>query len=324
MRTRGFLPILIVAAVLALAPVLITSNSFLNFIVLALVITLAAQGWNLLGGTGGQTSFGHAMFFGAGAYTTAILQVHFGVNAWVGLVAGVAAGALLGLAVGYLAFRAGLRGSYFALITLAFAELLRILANASEWTGGAAGLLVKLDTGFLNMQFASRAAFLWLALAFVVVGMVIARIVANGRFGAQLVAVRENEDAARALGVDVLAVKLKAISLSGALTAAAGVLYVQNFLYIDAGIAFGIWISVEALLAPMVGGRGLVLGPIVGAFTLHGLGEVTKEFAGRIPGIDLMVFAVALIAVVAFAPGGILGLLRALGARFTRRRDRDA
>lgn len=324
MRTRGFLPILIVAAVLALAPVLITSNSFLNFIVLALVITLAAQGWNLLGGTGGQTSFGHAMFFGAGAYTTAILQVHFGVNAWVGLVAGIAAGALLGLAVGYLAFRAGLRGSYFALITLAFAELLRILANASEWTGGAAGLLVKLDTGFLNMQFASRAAFLWLALAFVVCGMGIARIVANGRFGAQLVAVRENEDAARALGVDVLAVKLKAISLSGALTAAAGVLYVQNFLYIDAGIAFGIWISVEALLAPMVGGRGLVLGPIVGAFTLHGLGEVTKEFAGRVPGIDLMVFAVALIAVVAFAPGGILGLLRALGARFTRRRDRDA
>lgn len=94
------------------------------------------------------------------------------------------------------------------------------------------------------------------------------------------------------------------------MTAAAGVLYMQNFLYVDATIAFGIWISVEALLAPMVGGRGLVLGPLVGAFTLHGLGELTKEFAGRVPGVDLIVFAIVLILVVAFASGGILGLIR--------------
>jgi branched-chain amino acid transport system permease protein len=319
MKLNGYIPIILVTAALALVPLVFSSNTLANFMVMALIITLAAQGWNILGGVAGQTSFGHAFFFGIGCYTAAMLQFHFGLNAWVAFILAVVAGALAGFILGFLSFRAGLRGSYFALITLAFAELMRILANASEWTGGAAGLLLKLKPGLANMQFESRASFLWLALAFVFVGLVISRAIAGSRFGAHLVAVRENEDAARALGVDVLAVKLKAISLSGAMTAAAGVLYVQNFLYIDASIGFGVWISVEALLAPLVGGRGLVLGPLIGTFTLHGLGELTKSFAGRTPGIDLMVFAVVLIGVVAFASGGVLGLLRRFAPRLARR-----
>ncbi|MBP1845706.1 branched-chain amino acid transport system permease protein [Rhizobium petrolearium] len=314
---RGYLPIILVTLLIAATPLVISSNSFFNFTVLVLIIALAAQGWNLLGGIGGQTSFGHSMFFGIGAYTASMLQTHLGVNAWLSLVAAIAAGALAGLIVGFLSFRAGLRGSYFALVTLAFAELLRVLANASELTGGAAGLLLKLDPGFANMQFSSRPTFMLLALAFVFASLVITQKIVNSRFGAHLVAVRENEDAAKALGVDVLTVKLKAISLSGAMTAAAGVLYVQYFLYIDAGIAFGIWISIEALLAPMVGGRGMVLGPLIGAFTLHGLGEITKSFAGRVPGIDLIVFAIVLIVVIAFASSGILGLLKKLADRFS-------
>lgn len=319
MTGRNYIWIVAITLLLALSPLAIASNTFFNFLILVLIISLAAQGWNVLGGIGGQTSFGHAMFFGMGAYTTSILQLHLGVNAWLGLVVAVAAGALFGLVVGFLSFRAGLRGSYFALVTLAFAELMRILANSLEFTGGAAGLLLKLDPGFANMQFSDRTSFMWLALAFVFVSLVVTHRLADSRFGAHLVAVRENEDAARALGVDVLAVKLKAITLSGAMTAAAGVLYAQYFLYIDAAIGFGMWISVEALLAPMVGGRGLVLGPLVGAFTLHGLGEVTKGFAGRIPGIDLIVFALVLIAVVAFASEGILGLLRKFRARLFRK-----
>lgn len=319
MIARPYLWIVAITLVLALTPLVIASNTFFNFLTLVLIIALAAQGWNVLGGIGGQTSFGHAMFFGVGAYTTAILQLQFGVNAWVALAAAVAAGAAFGLFVGYLSFRAGLRGSYFALVTLAFAELMRVLANSMDFTGGAAGLLLKLDPGFWNMQFSERSSFMWLALAFVFVSLVAAQRIVGSRFGAHLVAVRENEDAARALGVDVLAVKLKAISISGAMTAAAGVLYTQYFLYIDAAIAFGIWISIEALLAPMVGGRGLVLGPLIGAVTLHGLGEVTKSFAGRVPGIDLMVFAIVLIAVVAFASDGILGVLRRLSARLFRK-----
>jgi branched-chain amino acid transport system permease protein len=294
MKRRGYLAVTVILVLLAAAPLVIASNAVLNFIVFALIVTLTAQGWNLLGGVGGQISFGHAAFFGTGAYASAILQARFGVNAWAAFAAAVALGALAGRVIGYLSFRAGLRGSYFALVTLAFAEVLRILANAAGFTGGAAGLLLKLDTGFWNMQFSSRAAFLWLALGFVAVGLIVSQAIANSR---------------------VLAVKLRAITVSGALTAAAGCLYLQYFLYIDSNIAYGLWISVEALLAPMVGGRGLVLGPIIGAFSLHGLGEATKLLAGRVPGIDLAVFGAALILVVAFAPGGVLGLRRLVPRR---------
>ncbi len=320
MLLRAYLPILIIVALLAAIPLVVTSNTALNFVVFVLIITLAAQGWNLLGGVGGQFSFGHAAFFGTGAYVSAILQYSYGVNAWAALGAGILSGAALGWVVGFLSFRAGLRGSYFALVTLAFAEVLRILANALPITGGAAGMLLKLNIGFGNLQFTSRGAFLWLALGFVAAGLLISRAIADSRFGAQLVAVRENEDAARALGVDVLAVKLKAITVSGALTAAAGCLYLQYFLYLDATIAYGVWISVEVLLAAMVGGRGLVLGPLVGAFTLHGVGDLTKQVAGGIPGIDLAVYGAVLILVVAFAPGGVLGLIHRLLSGLTRPR----
>ena len=144
--------------------------------------------------------------------------------------------------------------------------------------------------------------------------------IARGRFGAQLVAVRENEDAARALGVNVLRVKLHAIALSGAITAAAGCLYAQNFLYLDANIAYGTWISVEALIACILGGVGTVLGPVVGALALHGVGELAKiavgQAAGPINGVDLVLFGALLIAAVAFLPqgivGGIVGSLRRL------------
>lgn len=315
MKTRDRLVTLLLLVVSATLLSLVASNAVLNFVVFVLIITLAAQGWNLLGGTGGQFSFGHAAFFGSGAYASAILQSSLGVNAWIATVLAILLGALVGWIIGFLSFRAGLRGSYFALVTLAFAEVLRILANAMEFTGGAAGLLLELDVGFWNMQLTSRVAFLWLALAFVVAGLLVSWRIAGSRFGAHLVAVRENEEAARALGVDVLAVKLRAITVSGALTAAAGCLYLQYFLYIDANIAYGLWISIEALLAPMVGGRGLVLGPIIGAFTLHGIGEGSKILADRVAGIDLVVYGAVLVAVVAFAPGGVLGLWRKLELR---------
>lgn len=310
MTGRDLLPIALVVGILALVPLFLTGNTALNFLVFALIIALAAQGWNLLGGFGGQFSFGHAAFFGTGAYATALLQTRLGVNAWAAFALGVGVGALVGWIIGSLSFRSGLRGSYFALVTLAFAEVLRIAANAAAVTGGAAGLLIPLDVRPANFQFASRAAFYWIALALVGAALVLSRAVERSRFGAQLAALRENEAAAMALGVDALAVKLRAIALSAGVTAAAGCLYAQYFLYLDAGIAYGTWISVEALLAPIIGGVGTVFGPLVGALALHGLGELTKGLAGRVPGIDLVVFGALLVLVVAFAPRGILGLMQ--------------
>ena len=208
-------------------------------------------------------------------------------------------------------FRAGLRGSYFALVTLAFAEVLRILANATEITGGAAGLLISLNLGADNLQFADRSGFLILGAVLLALAMLITLALEKSRLGAQLVAVRENESAAAALGVDILAVKLRAISLSAALTGAAGALYAQYFLYIDSNIAFGTWISVEALLAPIIGGAGTVFGPLIGALILQGLSEGTKMLIGKIPGPDLIIFGALLILVVRFPLHRIPGLLAA-------------
>jgi len=310
MTGRDLLPILAFALLAALVPLFVTSNVVLNFLVFTLIIALAAQGWNLLGGYGGQYSFGHAAFFGTGAYVTAILQVRYGVNAYPAFAAGIGMAALVGLAIGFMAFRSGLKGSYFALVTLAFAEVFRVLANASEVTGGAAGILIRLQANPANFQFAERGTFLWVAAALVTLALLATLALERSRLGAQLVAVRENEAAAQALGVDVLAVKLRAIVLSAGMTGAAGGLYAQYFLSLDSSIAYGTWISVEALLAPIVGGAGTVFGPLLGAVILHGLAEATKSIAGRIPGIDLVVFGIVLILVVRFPPRDIPGLLR--------------
>jgi branched-chain amino acid transport system permease protein len=285
---RGFLSIAIAVAVLACIPLVITSNSLLNFLVSVLLLTLVGQGWNVLGGYGGQYSFGHAAFFGTGAYATAILQVRYGINAWPAFAIGIVAGAMVGAIIGGLTFRSGLRGSYFALVTLAFAEVLRIIASVAPITGAGVGTLIKLDVGAQAMQFQSRAAFYWVILALVAAALVITRLIEQSRFGAWLVAVRENEDAARALGVDVTRVKLGAMAVSAAMAAAAGCFYAQYFLFIDAGIAYGPWISVEALLAPIIGGVGTVFGPLLGAVMVKVLGEAAKHIIGDAPGLDLV------------------------------------
>jgi len=316
---RALAPIFVVVAALAAVPLVVSSNVVLNFLVVALLIALAGQGWNILGGYGGQYSFGHAAFFGTGAYVTAVLQVRYGVNAWPAFAAGIAAGAALGALIGALTFRSGLRGSYFALVTLAFAEVLRIVASVAPITGAGVGTLVKLDLRVEAMQFQSRAVFYWVILALVAASLVIARLIERSRFGVWLVAVRENEDAARALGVDATQVKLAAMVISGAVTAAAGCFYVQYFLFIDAPIAYGAWISVEALLTPIIGGVGTVFGPLLGALVVKSLGEAAKLITGDAPGLDLIVYGAVLVLVIWLLPRGLIGGLAQARNRLRRR-----
>jgi branched-chain amino acid transport system permease protein len=319
---KAFAPIAVVIALLAVVPLIVHSNVTLNFLVVALMIALAGQGWNVLGGYGGQYSFGHAAFFGTGTYVTAILQVRYGVNAWVAFGLGIAAGAALGALIGGLTFRSGLRGSYFALVTLAFAEVLRILASVAPITGAGVGTLIKLDLHAQALQFQSRAAFYWVILALVALALVITRLIERSRFGAWLTAVRENEDAARALGVDATTVKLAAMVVSGAITAAAGCFYVQYFLFVDSGIAYGTWISIEALLTPIIGGAGTVFGPLLGALVVNSLGEAAQMVAGDAPGLDIVVYGAVLILVIGFTPRGLIGGLDELRKRLRRAEPR--
>lgn len=317
------------AGVLALTAWL-DSGVWLTFVMLALYGALLAQSWNLLGGYGGQFSFGHALFFGVGAYTQVILQVTHGAVAWLALAAAVALAAGVGLAVGALSFRYGLKGSYFALVTLAFAEVFRIVALSVPFTGAGVGMMLPPPAGEASiaaLHFTSRKGYVVLVLGFVVGALLVSAWLRHSRFGARLQAVRDNEDAARAVGVDPQRVKLGAITLSGGFMGAAGAFYVQVFHYIDPAIAFGPHVSVEALVGAIVGGMGTLWGPVVGALALHALADFTRNLFGQLPGLSLVVYGMLLVLIVMFLPRGLAGgaagawvALRALRARWSRRR----
>ena len=312
--TKDFAAIAAFALLVGLFTLWVESGVWLAFIMMALYGALLAQAWNILGGYGGQFSFGHALFFGMGAYVQAIAQLALGINAWAALAMAVAGAAATGAAVGALTFRYGLKGSYFALVTLAFAEVFRILAVTVDITGGGVGLMLPLRESVANLQFASRKGYVALVLGFVVAAMLITAWLRHSRFGARLQAVRDNEDAARAIGVDPWSVKLGAITLSAAFMGAGGAFYVQVFQYLDPGIAFGPATSVEALVAAIVGGMGTLWGPLLGAAVLHLLAELTRNLFGSLPGLNMVVYGSVLVLIVMFMPRGLSGVGRSVRA----------
>ena len=299
-------------AVLAVAiafPFAFQSNFMVNFGVLALFYAFIGQSWNISGGFAGQLSFGHVAFFGAGAYASAIVQMRFGLSPWLGLPAAALAGAAVGGIIGVLSFRAGLKGSYFALITLAFAEVLRIVSNSVSITGGGLGMLIPMKAGAANFQFAERSGFYFLILALTALSVVLAEWLRHSRFGAQLAAIRENEDAARALGINVFAEKVKVMLLSGAIGGMGGCFFAQYYLYIDPLIVFGVDKSVEMLLVSMIGGGGTVYGPLVGSLLLALVSDVTR-YLTQIQGLSLVLYAILLVIIIAYLPNGLIHLFK--------------
>lgn len=318
MKDLAGIAIFVAATATALAQ--LESGVALNFVMMALYATLLAQAWNILGGFGGQFSFGNALFFGSGAYAQAMAQLHRGIPAWAALPLAVAAAAAVALLVGALAFRYGLVGSYFALVTLAFAEVFRIVALQLPFTGAGVGLMLPLSTSPANLQFSSpRGYALWM-LALVAIALGVTAWLRHSRFGARLQAVRDNENAARALGIAPARVKLAACVLSGALMGAAGAFYVQLFQYIDPAIAFGPTTSVEALLGAIVGGMGTLWGPVLGALVLQLLSEATRNLFGTLPGINMVIYGAVLVAIVTFMPRGIAGIGVSVRAAWRSRR----
>ena len=310
-RSRIELAALLVLGVFFLAlPQFLESRFWLGFWTTTLFFALLGQSWNVLGGYAGQMSFGHALFFGTGAYATAVMQVRFGLDAWTSAALGVGAGALVGAFTGAITFRYGLRGSYFALVTLAFAEVFRALANSWEFTGSGFGMLIPMKPGAASLQFADRVSFYYVILLLVALAYAATWWLERSRFGAYLTAIRENEDAAQALGINPFRMKVAAITLSAAMAALAGIFYMQFYLFIDAGIAYGPGMSVNALLGPLIGGAGTVLGPLIGALALGGLSEVTSALLGQQPGVNLLAFGLLLLVILRFLPNGLMGLLR--------------
>lgn len=299
-------------AVLAVAiafPFVFPSNFMVNFGVLALFYAFIGQSWNISGGFAGQLSFGHVAFFGVGAYASTIVQMRFGLSPWLGLPAAALAGAAVGGIIAVLSFRAGLKGSYFALITLAFAEVLRIVANSVDITGGGLGMLIPMKAGVANFQFAERSGFYFLILALAAGSVALAEWLRHSRFGAQLAAIRENEDAAKALGINVFVEKVKVMLISGAIGGIGGCFFAQYFLYIDPLIVFGVDKSVEMLLVSMIGGAGTVYGPLVGALLLALVSDATRLLT-QIQGLSLVLYGALLVVIIAYLPNGLIDLFR--------------
>ena len=298
-----------VLTVAILFPFVFPSNFMVNFGVMALFYAFIGQSWNISGGFAGQLSFGHVAFFGVGAYASTIVQLRLGWSPWLGLPVAALAGALVGGAIGVLSFRAGLKGSYFALITLAFAEVLRIVTNSVSFTGGGLGMLIPMKASAANFQFAERSGFYFLILLMAGLSVALAEWLRRSRFGAQLAAIRENEDSAKALGIDVFREKVKVMLLSGAIGGMGGCFFAQYFLYIDPLVVFGVDKSVEMLLVSMIGGAGTVYGPLVGALLLASIGDITRVLT-QIQGLSLVLYGGLLVVIIAYLPNGLIDLFK--------------
>jgi branched-chain amino acid transport system permease protein len=308
----------VLAAVVLLAAPPLLPKYLLEVLISILFFAYVGLAWNILGGYAGQFSFGHAAFFGIGAYTSTLLFLRAGVSPWLGMLVGGLLAAGFGLFEGYLSFRYGLRGPYFSLVTLAFAEMLRVVAVNLKAVGASIGLVIPSGaTSPALFVFAGKLPYYYVILVLTALALWITHRLARSRLGYALVAVRENEDAAEAAGVDALGNKLAAMALSSFLTALGGTFYAQYFAYIDPTITFGPAISIQGLLPAIVGGAGTVLGPLLGSFVLTPVSELTRAVLRGRAGADIMLYGLVLILVISFLPQGLVGWFRArrAGAR---------
>jgi branched-chain amino acid transport system permease protein len=299
--------------VLLVLPAFLSSYALTIFI-LILFYAFLGQAWNIVGGYTGQLSAGHAAFVGVGAYTAAMLSTEWGLTPWLGMFAGAALAAGLGAIIGYLGFRFGLRGFYFVLLTVAFAEVCRILVSNIDGLGGALGLYITFTGNPRQFQFQDQRAYYYIALVLMLLATGVAALIERRRFGIYLGAIREDEQACEALGVNTFKYKMLAMVVSSALTGLGGAFYAFYLFSLQPNTVFGIPLSVEIVIRPIIGGAGTLLGPILGSFILTPLGELSRQYFGQsgLHGAHLIVYGVLLVSVVLFLPQGAYPYLRRL------------
>jgi branched-chain amino acid transport system permease protein len=279
---------------------------------LILYFAYVGQAWNVMMGFAGQLSLGHSLYVGLGAYAAAALYVHYGVSPWIGLGASVAICALAGAALGFLAFRFGVGGVYFAILTIAFAEFARIGFDHFPWVRGSSGLFLPVanytENDLWNLR-GSPTMFYYLMLAMTAGAFVLCHALLRSRMGYYWQAIRESPEAAEALGVNVFRYKMYAVVISAAMTSLAGVMFAFYYNNLFPEQIFHISRSIELILGPIIGGIGTLAGPIVGAFLLTGLAEGLRELMLQLgidlPGVKQVFYGLCLLAVVMFLPDGV-------------------
>lgn len=308
--------ILLAVAILAALPWLVGSY-LITVMIFIFFYAYLGQAWNIVGGYAGQLSAGHAAFVGIGGYTAALLSNELGLTPWLGMFVGAALATVLGAIIGYLGFRFGLRGFYFVLLTVAFGEVCRILVSNIDAVGGALGLYITFTGNPRQFQFQDQRVYYYLALALMLLATGVVALIERRRFGIYLSAIREDETACEALGVNTFKYKMLAMLVSSFLTGLGGTFYAFYLFSLQPATVFGIPLSVEIVIRPVIGGAGTLFGPILGSFILTPLAEVSRYYFGQsgLHGAHLIVYGTLLIAVVLFLPQGAYPFLRRLFAR---------
>jgi len=308
-RAIGLL--LALLALLLALPALVNSY-ILSVAILILYFAYTGQAWNVMMGFCGQLSLGHSLYVGVGAYTVAALFVHYQISPWVGVWLAVVICTLMGLVIGFLAFRFGIGGTYFALLTIAFAEFTRIGFDHFDWVGSSGGFFLKVEShgtlDLLNLR-GSPTMFYYLALAMCAAAFVFCAWLLKSRAGYYWQAIRENEEAAQALGINTFRWKMLAVGISSAMTSLAGVFFAFYYNNLFPEQIFNISRSIEIILGPIIGGIGTLFGPILGAAVLtilaDGITELVAAMGLEIPGVKQVFYGVVLLLVVMFLPHGI-------------------
>jgi branched-chain amino acid transport system permease protein len=307
---------LLAVGVLVALPWIVSSYA-LTVLIFIFFYAYLGQAWNIVGGYAGQLSAGHAAFVGVGGYAAALLSMHAGLTPWIGMWIGGVLAALLGAFIGYLGFRFGLRGFYFVLLTVAFAEICRVVALNVDAVGGALGLYITFTGNPRQFQFQDNRVYYYVALALMIGATALVWALERHRLGLYLTALRQDEGACEALGVDTFRCKMLAMVLSSFLTGVGGTFYAFYLFSLQPNAVFGIPLSVEIIIRPIVGGAGTVLGPILGSFILSPLAEISRTYfaQGGWNGAHLIVYGLLLIAVVLFLPQGAYPALLRLARR---------
>ncbi len=314
----------IVLAILLAFPLITKNNYVIHIAVQMFFFGYLGQSWNLMCGYTGQLSFGHAAFFGLGAYTSTLLLLRLGVTPWIGMLAGALLAALLGLGIGAVSFKYGARGVFFAFITMALGEIMRLLALYwDRLTNGAEGLLIPLagqNLAMLSVTRENRFIYYYIMLAMLAGCTLLAYKIRKIRFGYYLLALRENEDAAEMIGVDVFRYKLSAVAVSAFLTALAGTFYAHYYQHFEPQDVFGIPVSFNMIFPVVIGGGDYMLGPILGSIILTLFEEGSRAIMPQMMhGFHRILYGVIIVLVIIYLPNGLMELFSRRTARGRRK-----
>jgi len=307
---------LLLAAVfiILMALPLFLDNYALGIFVMIFFWAYVGQSWNVLTGYTGHISLGHALYLGIGAYATTYLAQTFGLTPWVGMFAAGSIAVAIALFLGFLGFRFGIRGVYFVILTIAFAEITRLVVSHIEALGSFTGIFLDFKPSFYNFQFRGNIPYYYISLGFMVASLIAVRIIEVSKVGRFIVAIREDEEAAQALGVNTFKYNMIAIAISAFMTSLAGAFYANYIYYLHPNSLFGMSMSIELILRPIVGGLGTLFGPVIGSLILTPLSEISRAYfaKGGLEGLHLILYGILAILVVLFMPKGIIVYVKRL------------